>query len=106
VLALIIERLTPSFSGWEDQLQAFKLAEYSCSAAWLAGVFRLIPALDLLMLLGFYSLYLLYLGVPVLMRVPERNIVGYTATVVVAAFAVVLVIGVIIGWLVPDSTSP
>src|SRR5947209_13575630 len=26
VLALIIERLTPSFSGWEDQLEAFKLA--------------------------------------------------------------------------------
>jgi len=106
VLALIIERLTTTFSGWEDQLQAFKLAAYSCTAAWLAGVFRLIPALDILMLLGFYSLYLLYLGVPVLMRVPERSVVGYTATVVVAAFAIVLVIGVIITWVVPDSTSP
>jgi Yip1-like protein len=106
VLALVIDRLTPIFSGWEDELQAFKLAAYSSTAAWLAGVFRLIPALDVLVLLGLYSLYVLYLGVPVLMRVPQRNVVGYTATIIVAAFAIFFVISVINGWLFPQPMSP
>lgn len=104
VLALIIERLTPLFLGWDDRLPAFKLVAYSSTAAWLAGIFRLIPALDILVVLGFYSLYLLYLGVPVLMRVPERHVVGYTATIVVVAFAVFFLIGVIGGWIVPQPT--
>src|SRR5881396_1468429 len=42
VLAFVIDRLTPIFSGWEDKAQAFKLAAYSSTAAWLAGVFRVI----------------------------------------------------------------
>ena len=105
VLALVIDRLTPMFSGWEDDLQAFKLAAYSSTAAWVAGVFRLIPALDVLVLLGLYSLYLLYLGVPVLMRVPERNVVGYTATVIIAAFAIFFVLGLINSLLFPQSMS-
>jgi len=101
VLAVIIERLTPFFSGWEDQRQAFKLAAYSSTPALLAGGFRLIPALDFLVLLGFYSLYLLYLGAPVLMRVPQQNVVGYAATVIVAAAAIFFVISVIGGWFLP-----
>jgi hypothetical protein len=106
VLAFVIDRLTPIFSGWEDELQAFKLAVYSSTAAWLAGVFRVIPALDILVLLGLYSLYLLYLGVPVLLRVPQRNVVGYTATVVIAAFAIFFVISVINSLLFPQPTFP
>jgi len=52
-------------------------------------------------LLGFYSLYLLYLGAPVLMRVPQQNVVGYAATVIVAAAAIFFVISVIGGWFLP-----
>jgi Yip1-like protein len=106
VLAFVIDRLTPIFSGWEDELQAFKLAAYSSTAAWLAGVFRVIPALDILVLLGLYSLYLLYVGVPVLLRVPQRNVVGYTATVIIAAFVIFFVISVITSWLFPQPTLP
>jgi hypothetical protein len=106
VLAFVIDRLTPIFSGWEDEVQAFKLAAYSSTAAWLAGVFRVIPALDILVLLGLYSLYLLYLGVPVLLRVPQRNVVGYTATVIIAAFAIFFVISVITSLLFPQPTVP
>lgn len=106
LLAFVIDRLTPVFSGWEDELQAFKLAAYSSTAAWLAGAFRVVPALEVLVLLGLYSLYVLYLGVPVLLRVPERNVVGYTATVILAAFVIFFVISVISSWLVPQPTSP
>src|SRR2546426_28540 len=74
---------------------------YLSYVALLAGGFRLIPALDFLVLLGFYSLYLLYLGAPVLMRVPQQNVVGYAATVIVAAAAIFFVISVIGGWFLP-----
>ena len=101
----VLQALVTYVSSLEDDLQAFKLAAYSSTAAWVAGVFRLIPALDVLVLLGLYSLYLLYLGVPVLMRVPERNVVGYTATVIIAAFAIFFVLGLINSLLFPQSMS-
>src|SRR5215208_5029785 len=62
VLALIIDGLAPTFSGQRSQIQALKVAAYSSTASWVAGIFHLIPGLRLLTLLGLYSLYLLYLA--------------------------------------------
>jgi|SRR5580658_900410 hypothetical protein len=85
VLALIIDALAPSFDGQKNQIQAFKLATYSWTAAWLAGVFSILPGLGILRLAGLYSVYLLYLGLPRLMKAPEAKAPGYTAVAVVAA---------------------
>ncbi len=101
VLALVIDALAPSFSGQKAQLQAFKLAAYSSTAAWLAGIFGLIPALGFLAILGFYSLYLLYVGVPILMKVPQSRVMGYTVTVIIAAVVIFVVVGVISALLLP-----
>jgi len=101
VLALIIDALAPRFSGQRSQIQALKLATYSSTAAWLAGVFVLIPALGFLAILGLYSLYLLYLGAPVLMKVPESKVVGYTVVVIIAALVIFVVFGAVSGMFVP-----
>lgn len=101
VLALVIDALARSFSGQKDPLQAFKLAAYSSTAAWLAGIFGLIPALGFLAILGFYSLYLLYVGVPILMKVPQSRVMGYTVTVIIAAVVIFVVVGVISAMLLP-----
>ena len=95
VLALIIDALAPTFGGTKNQVNAVKVAVYSWTAAWLAGIFGLIPALAILALVGLYSLYLLYLGLPVLMKSPPDRAVGYTAVVILAA----IVLWVIVGWL-------
>lgn len=97
VLALIIDALAPTFSGQRNQIQALKLAAYSLTAAWLAGIFALIPELRLLGLLGLYSLYLLYVGLPVLMKPSGDKTLPYTAVVVVAAFVLFLIIGSVAG---------
>lgn len=76
-------------------MQALKVAAYSSTAAWLAGIFILIPALGFLQILGLYSLYLLYLGLPRLMKTPEDKALVYTAIVIVAAFVIIAIIGVI-----------
>jgi hypothetical protein len=72
-----------------------KLAAYSYTAGWLAGIFVIIPALGILSIVGLYSIYLLYTGIPVLMKAPREKSLGYTVAVVVAA----IIIFVVISWI-------
>lgn len=97
VLALIIDALAPHFGGTSNQIQALKVAAYSSTASWVAGIFGLIPPLGWLGILGLYSLYLLYLGLPVLMKAPADKAAGYTGVVVIAAIVLFLVIGLVAG---------
>jgi Yip1-like protein len=114
VLALIIDALAPSFGGQKNQIQALKLAVYSATASWLAGIFNLIPGLAILGILGLYSLYLLFLGLPVLMKAPAEKALGYTIVVVISAVVIFMVIGMIAsravgfgGWgMRPDFLTP
>jgi polyferredoxin len=95
ILALIIDYLAPTFSGEKNMNQAMKLAAYSYTAGWLSGIFIIIPTLSILAILGLYSIYLLYTGIPVLMKAPQEKSVAYTATVVVVA----IIIFVVISWI-------
>ena len=95
VLALIIDALAPNFGGQKNQIQALKVAAYSSTAAWVAGIFALLPALGILAILGLYSLYLMFLGIPALMKSPEDKAAGYTIVVVVCAIVLFVVVGAI-----------
>jgi hypothetical protein len=97
VVARVIDYLAPRYGGTSNLTQAFKVAAYSSTAQWIAGIFALIPALSPLSILGLYSLYLLYLGLPVLMKVPQEKAMTYTVTVVVVSIVVFIVIGVVSG---------
>lgn len=95
IASFIIDALAPSFDGQKSKVQAFKVAAYSATATWLAGIFSLIPPLSWLGLLGIYGLYLLYTGLPILMKTPKEKSLGYTAVVVVIAIVIQLIIGAI-----------
>jgi hypothetical protein len=98
VLGLIASKIAPSFGGKDDLTQGLKLVAYAYTAAWVVGVFNVIPALALLSLVGgLYSLYLLYAGAPVMMSVPEGRSVGYTAVVILVAIGLYIVIGIVVG---------
>jgi hypothetical protein len=97
LLGLIIDGLAPTFGAQRNPIQALKLAAYSSTAFWVAGVFALVPGLRLLQILGLYSLYLLYLGLPTLMKAPRGKAVEYTVVVVLAAVVLFMLIGVIAG---------
>jgi hypothetical protein len=89
VLALIIDALAPNFGGQRSQIQALKVAAYAATPFWLAGVFQLIPALGILSLIGgLYGLYLLYLGLPMLMKSPQDRAMGYTVITILAEIVV------------------
>ena len=62
---------------------ALKLSIYAHTPVWLAGIFLLIPGLHFLMVLGLYGVYLLWTGLPVLMRTPQYRLLPYTMIVAV-----------------------
>jgi hypothetical protein len=95
ILALIIDALAPTFLGEKNINQAFKVAAYSYTPAWLVGILTIIPALSILGILGLYGLYLLYLGLPVLMKSPQEKSLGYTVAVIVAAIIIFVIIGIV-----------
>ncbi|WP_395943511.1 Yip1 family protein [Brevundimonas sp.] len=96
VLGLVINALAPSFGGTQDSTQAMKVAVYSWTAAWLVGVFGIIPMLGILAILGLYSFYLLYLGLPILMKVPAEKAVGYFVVTVILGIVLTVIINTIV----------
>jgi hypothetical protein len=89
VLGLGIYVLAPLFGGQRGFDNAFKLAVYSFTPVWLCGLFLLLPGLHFLALLGFYGLYLLWLGTTRLTKVPEQ--MALTFAIAIAACATALV---------------
>nr|WP_312448407.1 Yip1 family protein [Brevundimonas naejangsanensis] len=95
VIAVMIDVLAPKFGGRRNLTQAFKVAAYGSTATWLAGATALLPGISFLAILGAYSLYLLYLGLPVLMEAPKEKALAYTAVVVILAGLLFVVAGAI-----------
>ena len=95
VLAFIVNVLAPTFKGTRSLRQALNIAAYAVTPAWLGALAGLLPALGTLvgLVCGLYAIYLMYLGLPVLMRAPPDKALGYTATVVICS----IVLGIVIG---------
>ncbi len=104
LLSLIINFLAPRFGGTANPLNALKVAVYGATASMLGGIFALLPSLTLLgTIAGLYSIYLVYLGLPVLMKNPQENSVAYTAVTIVCAIALAIVIGLVSAAVLPRS---
>lgn len=99
VFALIINALAPNFGSQKDPLLALKTAAYAMTAAWIAGIGQILPFLGaLIMIAGAgYSVYLLYLALPVTMKTPPDKAVAYTAVSVVAAILLFWIVAAIAG---------
>ena len=97
VVGFIIDALAPNFGGQKNFEQAFKVAVYAYTPGWLGQVLGIIPMLGWLLgfLLALYGLYLLYLGLPRLMKNPEDKTIVYEIVVVVVAIVVSIVIATV-----------
>jgi len=95
ILALVIDALAPNFGSSKNQVQATKVAAFSMTAAWIAGVALILPPLGVLAMLGaLYGFYLLFVGLPILMRTPQNQAVTYVIVTVVAYIVVMAAIKV------------
>lgn len=99
LLGFIINTLAPNFSSTQNKENAMKLAVFSLTPMWIAGVLYLIPFLGPLAILGsLYGLYILYLGFDTpLLETPKDKIVSYFLVTVVVGLVLVLVISVVLG---------
>lgn len=94
VLSLLVNALAPTFGGTPDRLAALKLVAYGSTAGFLGGLFQLLPSLSVIgLVFALYSIYLIYLGLPVLMRSPPEKSAAYTAVVVVVGIVAGMVVG-------------
>src|ERR1035437_1191119 len=92
-VVLMANALAPTFGGTKDPVSALKLIVYGSTAGFIGGVFSLIPALSILGLLtALYSVYLIFTGVPVLMKCPPEKAMPYTAVLVVCAIVAAVIV--------------
>jgi len=91
LLGLIIALAAPLFGGRKDFAGALKLAAYSYTPVWLAGIFLLLPGLRFLMLTGFYGAYILVAGLPRLTRSAPQKTMGFAALIVACACALTVI---------------
>ena len=98
LIALIVNALAGSFGARADMPSALKLVAYGSTAGFIGGIFSLIPALSPLGLLAsLYSIYLIYAGLPVLMKCPPGKAAAYTAVVTVCGIVAGAVLGLVTG---------
>jgi hypothetical protein len=99
LFAVIVNALAPNFSSAQNMTNAVKLAAYSMTPGWVAGVFYVIPALWILGLLAsLYGLYILYLGFDSpMMGTPKDKVMGYMGISILVVIALYIVFGLIAG---------
>jgi hypothetical protein len=99
VFGIIINALAPTFSSKSDATGAMKLAVYSMTPAWVAGVLYIIPLLDVLVILAsLYGIYIMYLGfVCPMMDTPKDKVLPYMIVSLVVAVVVWAVVALILG---------
>jgi len=87
VIGFIINALAPTFGGRQDSNQAFRTSVYCYTPALVGGVARVLPLLGGLVQIVavLYSLYVLYLGLPVMMKAPRDKVPAYTVVVVICS---------------------
>lgn len=98
ILAFVIDALAPSFGAQKNFNQAFKVAAFYPTAYWLGSLLAIVPAIGWIGSLvgGLYSLYLLFVGLPKLMKPPADKGIVYTIVVIVVLIVIYLIIGFIV----------
>ena len=91
IVAVIANALAPHFGGISSKENSFKLAVYSMTAAWISSIFYIYQPLFFFVILGSYSIYILFNGVSLLMKIPEDKAAGYSALLIISAAIIMAV---------------
>lgn len=87
VFAFIIQLLAPRFLSEKSITKALRLTVYSSTAYWVAGVLFMVPDLHLAgFILSLYGLYLLYLGLPVMLATPKKEVLPFFGLIIAVGF--------------------
>ena len=102
-LSMVISLLAPTFGGQKNDVQGLKVAAYGSTPWFVAGVFHLLPQLALVgILVSLYTVYLVFSGVPIVMKPAKDQAMGYAIVAVLGAVVVALIVLAIHTAFVPD----
>jgi Yip1 domain len=97
ISAYVIAFLAPKFGSQQDMGRAVQLVAYSYTPAWVAGILSIVPALGILALVGgIYGLYLMYLGLPHMMKTPQDKVIAYLVVSIVAVIVTYWIITLVL----------
>ena len=106
LLAFIIDALAPTFGCQKNMVAAVKIAVFSYTPAWIAGVLGIIPALSVLMIIAsIYSLYLMYLGLQKIKEPAKDKLMPYFVAAIVAMVVIYWLVGFIVSRIALGSMS-
>lgn len=91
-----VNRMAPAFGAKRDAGRSAQLVAYAYTPAWLAGIFYLLPSLQELVVLGLYSVYLFYLGIPVLKPMPDDQRIAFTISSAIVLIIIRFIVGLLI----------
>ena len=92
----LVSALAPTFGGQKSTIQGLKLVVFGSTPMLLAGVFHIFPALGMISLLvSFYALYVMFVGMPVLMKNPKEKTIPYMLVVAVCGIVAAVVLGTV-----------
>lgn len=95
-LAYLIMWMAKTFGSQPTFTQSLELASYTSTPLFTVGFAALYPELWVLVMVGLvglsYSVYLLYVGVPILMHIPEERGFIYASSVVTCGLVLLVCI--------------
>lgn len=98
--------LAPTFGGKSDLVQGLKLAVFGGTPMMLAGVFNILPALSIVgLLVALYSLYVIYLGLPMLMKNPQGKTIPYMVVLIIASIVSGVVLSMVTSAFTPSMSG-
>ena len=79
-VAIVIDQLAPRFGGQKNFSSALKVTVYAFTPYWMLGVCQMIAGLRFVGYVGaLFGIYLLWIGLPRLMKAPRDRLLPYVA---------------------------
>ncbi len=95
----LVSVIAQYFSSRTDLASAMKLVVYSMTPVWLTSIFSLIPKMAGLSILGLYSVFLVYVGVPVVLETPPEKHTAFAAAIVALGVFILMYLSITAGGL-------
>jgi hypothetical protein len=94
--AAIVNALAPVFGSEKNMGHAMQLVTYAMTPAWVVGLLVIfLPFRIIGLIFGGYGLYLMYLGLPRMMKTPQEKVVKYLFSSVIFMFVIYFALGFI-----------
>lgn len=105
--AFVINALASTFQAQPDMRRAMQLTVYSWIPSWIAGVFNILPSLSILAFIaGLYSLYILYIGLAPMMKVPKEKNTAYFIVSLLVMLLSSFLLGLLLAAILIGSAKP